>query len=184
MFEPLQGILNKHGDSFTRHLADISTRLGAVVANTRAQLEINQRQRKSVFLPGATGEEESEKVGKATLRNDSAYGWLVKWVANYDGRATIYIGSESGDGFMLDLDGRLSEEVNWYVPVNGVIFLENPSDVESYVNFEIEVLETEPVEAHTGPSNEHIERARREPTPSGTPLDTHVADDPPPSVPR
>lgn len=176
MFEPLKEILNRHGDTFSNHLASIRAGIVAIAGNTEAALTRNQFARKSVQLP-------KESTGQ--LRNDTAYGWLIKWVATSTSKVNIYIGTEGDESFFATLDpatpGAGHERVEWYVPVGGVIFVKTEGE-ETYVNFEVEVLVSEAAKGHTGPSDEHISVMRREPVPSGTPLDTPVADDPPPST--
>ena len=175
MFEPLQAILNKHGDTIAGNLAGINRGVESVANNTQAQLVRNTRIRQSVPV-------KSKKVGQ--LRNNSAYGWIICWAATDVVEMYYYIAVESAEGFMLRLK-ETGEKVDWYLPPNGVIFVENTSAVDDgFANFEIELLTTDAGEAYTGPNDEHIERSRREPVPSGTPLDTHVADDPPPSASR
>lgn len=164
--EPMKQLLGHHGERLQEHLSGIRTSMAAIASNTEAQLTRNQYARKS--LP--VGEESTQQ-----LRNDSAYGWVIKWVASSDADVSIYIGTETDESFVCGLEPpgpNASERVDWYVPVGGVVFVKNATEADTYVNFEVEVMVSEAAEGYTGPSDERIEVARREPVPSGTPLDT------------
>lgn len=164
--EPLKHILEKHGDTLAGHLAGIRSSVAAVASNTQAQLVRNQFARKSIPIKAAKTE---------TLRNDSAYGWIIKWVAS-SVKVRVFIGTETDDSFFLELPTHGAERVDWYVPVGGVVFVKNIEEAtDGFTNFEVEVLVSEAAEGHTGPNDEAIEVERREPVPSGSPLDTPVA---------
>lgn len=166
MFEPLKDILNLHGENLRELLSHIRGHLAAIVSNTEAQLTRNQFARKSVeTLKKASG------VASGQLRNDSAYGWIIKWVASTT-KVRVYIGNQTGESFLLELVAHGGEAVEWYVPVGGVIFVENLDEEIGYTNFQCEVMVSESAEGYTGTSEERIEQERREPVPSGTPLDT------------
>lgn len=165
--EPLRQLLSHHGDQLQDKLSGMRTSLAAISSNTEAQLIRNQFARKSI------------PVGKKStqpLRNDSAYGWLIKWVATSTSTIRIYVGTERDESFLCELvpatPGAGHERVEWYLPVGGVVYVKNASEADTYANFEIEVLESEAAEGYTGDSGERIEVQRREPVPSGTPLDT------------
>jgi hypothetical protein len=164
VFEPLQALLNKHGDTFASHLSGIRESAIAIASNTEAQLTRNQSTRKSV--PVAKGE-------AAQLRNDGAYGWKIKWVASTV-KVRVFIGTETDDSFMLALEADGSERVDWYLPLNGIIFITTESEEGGFVNCEVEVLMTEAAEAHTGPSDERIEVERRVSEPDPQPLDVRT----------
>jgi hypothetical protein len=161
------GLLNKHGEAFTGHLASIRSSVGAVADNTAAALARNQFARKSVEVA-------PEEVGQ--LRNDSAYGWQLKWVATSATGVRIYVGTENEESFMAALDPTTGptdghERIEWYLPTGGVVFIKNEDNEDvTYVNFEVVVLVTDAIEGHTGHSGEAIETRRREPIPSGSPL--------------
>ena len=162
MFEPLKELLNKHGENLGEMLASIRMGIVAIASNTEAQLARNQFARKSVELA---------KKGTGQLRNDTAYGWILKWAASTT-KVRIFIGNQAGESFLLELVAHGSERVEWYVPVGGVVFVENQDEEIGYTNFECEIMVSEAAEGFTGDSEERIEMERREPVPSGTPLDT------------
>lgn len=163
MFEPFKDILDRHGHNFAQHLAAIKAGIGVIASNTQAQLVRNQFSRKST--PVAAKE-------TAQLRNDSAYGWLIKWAASTV-NVQIFIGNSQDESFLLELEENDSERVEWYVPVGGVVFITNLAEAtDGFTNFEVEVLVAEAAQGHTGGNDEHVEIERREPVPSGTPLDT------------
>jgi putative component of toxin-antitoxin plasmid stabilization module len=163
MFEPLKALLEKHGDKLNHTLTELRD---AVIGNTEAQLERTQSARKSAPV---------KKEGVAEIRNDSGYGWRVKWVAATQ-KTEFFIGTNSDDSFMLTLAKREGKEVGWYIPAGGIIFAVNVGgEGDGYANLEIDVLMTTPVRGFTGSSDEHIEVQRPEPVPSGSPLDTPVA---------
>lgn len=165
--EPLKTLLSHHGDRLQDKLSGMGTSLAAIRSNTEAQLVRNQFARKS--LPVA-------KKTTGQLRNDSAYGWVVKWVASSAVTVRIYVGTDREESFLCELvpatPGCGHERVEWYVPVGGVVFIKNETETDTYVNFETEVMVSEAAEGYTGDSGEMIEVERREPVPSGTPLDT------------
>lgn len=166
--EPLRELLGHHGERLQDHLSGIRSSMAAVASNTEAQLVRNQFARKSV----ATAATKTEQ-----LRNDSAYGWLIKWAAS-TAKVQVFIGTDTDESFMLELLGHGAEKVDWYVPVGGVVFVKNTEAAEGKAgntNFEVEVLVSDAAEGYTGPTDERIEVERREPVPSGTPLDTPEA---------
>lgn len=162
MFEPLKDILNHHGENFGNLLASIRAGIVSIASNTEAQLVRNQFARKSVELA---------KKGTGQIRNDSAYGWLIKWAASTT-KVRIFIGNEAGESFLLELPAHGAEPTHWYVPVGGVIFVQNQDEEIGYTNLQCEVMVSDAVEGHSGDSEERIEVERREPVPSGSPQDT------------
>lgn len=168
--EPLRTLLSHHGDQLQDKMGVMRDTLAGIRANTEAQLAVNQRQRKSVRVPAKAG----GKNGEGTLRNDSAYGWMVKWVAvSGEGEAQLFIGTNTADGFMLKLAAQGAERVDWYVPVNGVIFIVNGTEKDCSTNLEVEVLETTAAQGFTGDSGEAIEVKRREQQPPTMPFAPH-----------
>jgi hypothetical protein len=162
MFEPLKHLLGEHSDRLASELGRLRD---TVRQNTEAQIERTQSARKSV------------PVGKETtaeLRNDSGYGWRLKWIAA-TAETDLFIGVNSDEAFMLRLKAREGKEMDWYLPPGGIVFVKNLSGEAGFANFEIDVLETTPVEGFTGTSEEHIDVPRHEPVPSGSPLDEPVA---------
>lgn len=158
--EPLRQLLSHHGDMLQDKMGNMDRSLAAVRANTEAQMLRKARVRKTV----RTAKEKTEQ-----LRNDSAYGWLVEWVASTD-KVSIFVGVESEDGFMLHLEKLGAEKVSWYLPLNGVIFVKNEGAGAASTNFEVEVQETFASEGFTGPSGEAIEVERREQQPPTAPF--------------
>lgn len=166
--EPLKTLLSHHGDQLQDKLSGMRYSLAAIASNTEAQLARNQYARKS--QPVAQGKTQE-------LRNDSAYGWLIKWVSA-TAKLRIFIGTSTDESFVIELAVHDSERVDWYVPVGGVVYVTNIEAAEGlngFANFEVEVLMSHAAEGHTGDSGESIEVERREPVPSGTPLDTPTA---------
>ncbi len=167
--EPLSKLLSHHGDNLQDKLSHIVGSLSTIASNTEAQLLRNIRARKTVSVPGAEGEE----PGEAVIRNDSAYGWRVVWASGENGNVSVGIGVQAPEGFLINMAERPQGYlVDWYVPVNGVLFISNSSEEPSSLNLEVEVLVSEAVQASTGDSGEQIDITRREPIPSGSPLDT------------
>lgn len=168
-FAGLQENLSIWGDKFELRMQQIEQSLARVAGNTEAQLARNQWVSKSIEVPAGK---------RAELRNDSAYGWLIRGVAATAG-SEIFIGTNNDENFVGALTARSREEVLWYVPVGSIVHVTNTEEGEEakdgFVNLQIEVLETEAMKAYTGRNSEHIDVPRIEPVPSGTPLDTPVA---------
>lgn len=158
MFEPLKDLLGHHSEKLNHTLQELRS---AVISNTEAQLERTQSSRKSVPL---------SKKGTGEIRNDSGYGWRVKWVS-----ATVasefFLGVHNDESFMLGLKAREGKEVEWYIPAGGILFVVGTGEEEGFGNIEVDVLVTTPVEGFTGASGEGTDTTRVESVPSGTPLD-------------
>lgn len=162
MFEPLKELFGHHAEKLNDTLQQLRA---AVISNTEAQLERTQSARKSIPLG-------KKEVGE--IRNDSGYGWRVKWVSATTA-AEFFLGVNNDESFMLGLKAREGKEVEWYIPAGGILFAVNTSEAEGFANIEVDVLVTTPVEGFTGPSGESTDTTRVEPVPSGTPLDdVHV----------
>lgn len=162
MFEPLKELFGHHAEKLNDTLQQLRA---AVISNTEAQLEETQSARKSVPLG---------KKAQGEIRNDTGYGWRVKWVA-----ATVatefFVGVNSDEAFMLGLKAREGKEVSWYVPAGGILFCNNTGEETGFAHIEVDVLVTTPREGFTGPSGEGTDTTRVESVPSGTPLDdVHV----------
>lgn len=162
MFEPLEKLLRPHAQKLNDTLERLRS---AVISNTEAQLERTQSARKSIPL---------SKKQHGEIRNDSGYGWRVKWVS-----ATVatefFIGVNSDEAFLLALKAREGKEVEWYIPAGGILFTNNTGEEEGFANIEVDVLVTTPQQGFTGPSGEATDTTRVEPIPSATPLDEPVA---------
>ena len=169
MFEGLLQNLNIWGDKLETRMCGIEDRLIAIAGNTEAQLAREQWVHKSIEV--AAGK-------SAELRNDSAYGWLIRGVSA-TAASEVFIGTNNDENFMAALTARSREEVMLYVPPGSIIHVTNTEEggeaVDGFVNFQMEVLETVTVDSYTGTSQERSDRTRTEPVPSGTPLDTPVA---------
>lgn len=170
MFGPLAEKLGKHGDKLNDRMMEIRDRLGEIAGNTEAQLKRSQWTRRSVPVT----------VGKqGELRNTSACGWVIKRVAATAG-VEIFLGTATDESFVCALTARTSEEVNWYIPEGGIIFVKNTEEgeegLDGFANFEIELLISGARKGSTGKSEEHIDVPRRPgQVPSGDPLDDPVA---------
>lgn len=162
MFEPLKDMFGHHAEKLNDTLQQLRA---AVISNTEAQLERTQSARKSVPLA---------KKQHAEIRNDSGYGWRVKWVS-----ATVatefFIGVNSDEAFLLSLKAREGKDVEWYIPAGGILFANNTGEEEGFANVEVDVLITTPGEGFTGASGEQTDTTRVEPISSGSPLDEPVA---------
>lgn len=162
MFEPLKHLLGEHSDRLSSELGQLRD---TVRENTEAQRERNQSARKSISV---------EKKGVGEIRNDSGFGWRVKWLASTV-EVDIMVGVNADEAFQLRLKARDSKEVDWYLPPGGILFVNGLSEENGFTNIEIDVLEISAMEGFTGNSAEHVDMLRREPVPSGTPLDDPVA---------
>lgn len=181
MFEPLKEILNRHGATFAEHLAAIRGSLAEIVGNTNAQIQQTQRKTYSIVQDDLTGK--SVPREKQTLRNQTGNDWIIRYISAMR-PGWLFKGINGQEGFVWASREELeSEVVDIFVPAGGTLIWEpNTFTERSCINLEVEELIPTHAPAHTGPSDEHIEVMRREPVPSGTPLDTPVADDPPPAA--
>lgn len=169
MFDGLLQSLHVWGDKLETRMCAVEDKLIAIVGNTEAQLAREQWVHKSVEV--AAGK-------SAELRNDSAYGWLIRGVSA-TAASEVFIGTSNDENFMVALAARTREEVMLYVPPGSILHVTNTEEGEEaadgFVNFQMEVMETVTADSYTGTSQERSERTRVEPVPSGTPLDTPVA---------
>lgn len=169
MFEGLLQNLHIWGDKLETRMCAIEDKLVSIVGNTEAQLAREQWVHKSISV--AAGKD-------AELRNESAYGWLIRGVSA-TAASEVFIGTSNDENFMAALAARTREEVMLYVPPGSIIHVTNTEEGEApkdgFVNFQMEVLERKAADSYTGTSNERMDRPRLEPIPSSTPLDTPVA---------
>lgn len=168
IFEGLMQNLHIWGDKLETRMCAIEDKLTSIVGNTEAQLAREQWVHKSI---GVTAGKDAE------LRNESAYGWLVRGVSATVA-SEVFIGTSNDENFMAALAARTREEVMLYVPPGSIIHVTNTEEGEGakdgFVNFQMEVLERKTADAYTGTSQERMDRSRVEPVPSGSPLDTAV----------
>lgn len=163
MFEPLERLLRPHAEKLNNTLQQLRS---AVISNTEAQLERTQSARKSIALG---------KKQQGEIRNDSAYGWRVKWVS-VTVPTEFFISVNTDENFLLSLKSREGKDVEWYIPPGGILFTNNTTEEEGYANIEIDMLVTTAVGiGHTGASGEGTDTTRVASIPSGTPLDDQAA---------
>lgn len=158
--EPLMDMLRIHGEKFNDRLVEIRDNLASIVQNTEAQVAVNRWVNRSV------------PVGKKAveqLRNNEAYGWLIRDVAATV-EAEVFINTQTGDGFVCKLKAGERDNVHWYVPRGSVVFVKNLEEKEGFVNFHLESLVASAKKASTGSSEEHVDTPRDPTLPSGHPL--------------
>lgn len=160
MFEPLMDMLRIHGDKFHDRLCEIRDSLAGIAQNTEAQVARNQWANKSI---------ETAKEATEQLRNNSAYGWLIRDVA-VTTESEIFLNVASGEGFVCKLKGGERENVRWYVPPGSVVFVKNLSAGAGFTNIQVEILVTSAAPANTGSSGEYLDIPKDPTTPSGHPL--------------
>ena len=159
--EPILELLRIHGDRFHDRLCEIRDSLTGIAQNTEAQIARNQWVNKSV---------EAAEKSTEQLRNNEAYGWLVRDIAATV-ECEVFLNTETGDGFVCKLKAGERENVHWYVPPGSVIFVKNLAAATGFANMQVEALVTNTRSAHTGKSEEHVDTPQREPTmPSGHPV--------------
>src|SRR6478752_397301 len=156
--EPFLDMLRIHGDKFHDRLCEIRDSLGSIAQNTEAQVARNQWVRKSV---------EVAKESTEQLRNNEAYGWLIRDVA-VTSECEIFVNSPMGQGFACKLKAGERDNVRWYVPPGSIVFVKNLAAAVGFANLNIESLVTGTRDAATGKSEEHIDLPRLEPVPSGS----------------
>lgn len=161
LFEPLADLLRTHGEKLQEKLGVIRTHLAVIAENTEAQITRNQWVFKSV---------ESEKEGINQLRNNEAYGWLVRDVAATV-EVEVLLNSNSGEGFLCLLKKGERENVHWYVPPGSILIVKNLGKAAGFVNLNIENMVTSAKSASTGKSEEHIDSPIAPTVPSGHPLE-------------
>lgn len=161
-FEPLRDLLHHHGENLQDKLNRMLAHLATISQNTEAQLARNQWASRSI---------EAAKETTGELRNDSAYGWLVR-SAFVSQAGNVYLASVSADSQLAAFEANNRDDVRWYIPPGGILFYENTSENTGHLNLQIEVLVTSSKDATTGRSLEHVDMPQRiESAPSGTPLD-------------
>lgn len=104
--EPLLDQLRTHGDKIQERMREIRDGILTVAQNTEAGLARNQWVRR----PLPFGKKES-----VTLRNESAYGWLIRDVAVTQ-ESEVFIDTESDMGFVVALKAGERDNVHWYIP--------------------------------------------------------------------
>jgi len=158
--EPIMDQLRIHGDRFHDRLCEIRDHLSNIVQNTESQITPNQWVKKSV---------ETGKKATNQLRNNEAYGWLIRDVAATS-ECEVFLNAANGEGFLCKLKAGERENVHWYVPPGSILFVKNLAEETGFVNLNLESLVTSTAKASTGESDEHVDM-RREPTvPSAHPI--------------
>jgi hypothetical protein len=163
LLEPMVEIFKSKAEQLNDRLCEIRDNLTSVVSNTEAQLARNTW----VFKPI----EFAEKA-EAQLRNNEAYGWLIRDIA-VTVECEVFLNAPNGAGFLAKL--KAGENVHWYVPVGSILIVKGVGAAAGFANVNIESLVTSASQGRTGRSEEHISIPRLEPTPSGNPLDEAVA---------
>lgn len=160
--EPLMDMLRIHGDRFHDRLCEIRDSLASIVQNTQSEVTRNQWVKKSV---------EAGKKASQQLRNNEAYGWLIRDVAATTA-CEIFLNRESGEGFLCKLAAGERENVHWYVPPGSILFVKNLAEETGFVNMNLESLYVDTMKATTGSGDEHVDMVREPSVPSGHPIDS------------
>lgn len=176
MFEPLQDLFHHHAERLHTQFEDIAARLGRLIENTDSELW-NERfvTRKGL---GETGETTTADVKLEAAAGSAWRVFNVTVTSGEEGLCAVYVGAIE-PGNLVDIFNPAQIAVHttarYYVPRGASLifhFYEQPKKQVCTVNVQAEQLLMDPDEGSTGTSGEHIQRARREPVPSGSPLDT------------
>lgn len=198
LLEPLTEIFKSKADQLNDRLCEIRDNLTLVVGNTEAQLAQTQRNNKKIFADPTTWEtpelfNPKIPVALGTLRNETGYGWIVKFVANpYNWASVRLFYSEYSFTGYIGIFPAQPTRLDFYVPPGGILIAEflqwgkfteeeedegkEPNRRSAVVNLHIEELIKQPAQGRTGRSEEHVTLPQREPViPSPHPLDEATA---------
>jgi hypothetical protein len=118
---------------------------------------------------------EFAEKAEAHLRNNEAYGWLVRDIA-VTVECEVFLNAPNGASFLAKLKAGERDNVHWYVPVGSILVINGVGAAAGFANVNIESLVASAKQGKTGRSEEHVSLPTREPpTPSGHPLDEATA---------